>query len=637
LRKFKLKNVSRETLDRHMFKEYDVIVVGAGHAGCEAAAAAANLGSSVLLITMNMETIAQMSCNPAMGGVAKGQIVREIDAMGGYSGIIADKTTIQFRMLNKSKGPAMWSPRTQNDRKRFAEEWRLALERTSNIDFWQEMVSSLLVKNNTVVGVKTNLGVEIKAKSVVLTNGTFLNGIIHIGEKKMGGGRTGEKSATGLTEQLVDLGFEAGRMKTGTPPRVDGRSLNYSLMEEQWGDEERGRFSYTNVELPTEQRCCWITYTNEKVHETLKEGFEKSPMFTGRIKGLGPRYCPSIEDKINRFAERERHQIFVEPEGWNTCEIYVNGFSTSLPEDVQYKALTQIPGFENAKMFRPGYAIEYDYFPPTQLSLTLETKLISNLFFAGQINGTTGYEEAASQGFIAGINAHQKINDQHELIMKRSESYIGVLIDDLVTKGTEEPYRMFTSRAEHRLLLRQDNADIRLTPIAHQLGLVSDERLAIVNQKIKDSDEILAFTKKQGIDMSDANPLMEELGTSPLTQNVKLFNILSRPQVSTSDLRKVSEPLNDLLNKFDKETVEQAEIKIKYESYFEKEQEIVAKMQKMEDKAINPDFDYNTLVSLSKEAREKLLKIKPRTLGQASRISGVSPSDISVLMIHIAK
>ena len=620
-----------------MFKEYDVIVVGAGHAGCEAAAAAANLGSSVLLITMNMETIAQMSCNPAMGGVAKGQIVREIDAMGGYSGIIADKTTIQFRMLNKSKGPAMWSPRTQNDRKRFAEEWRLALERTPNIDFWQEMVSSLIIKNNTVVGVKTNLGVEIKGKSVVLTNGTFLNGIIHIGEKKMGGGRTGEKSATGLTEQLVELGFEAGRMKTGTPPRIDGRSLNYSLMEEQWGDEERGRFSYTNVELPTDQRCCWITYTNDKVHETLKEGFEKSPMFTGRIKGLGPRYCPSIEDKINRFAERERHQIFVEPEGWNTCEIYVNGFSTSLPEDVQYKALTQIPGFENAKMFRPGYAIEYDYFPPTQLSLTLETKLISNLFFAGQINGTTGYEEAASQGFIAGINAHQKVYDKHELIMKRSESYIGVLIDDLVTKGTEEPYRMFTSRAEHRLLLRQDNADIRLTPIAHELGLVSDERLDLVNQKIKDSDEIVAFTKKQGIEMEQTNPLMEELGTSPLTQNVKLFNVLSRPQVNISDLRKVSEPFNELLNTFDKETVEQAEIKIKYESYFEKEQEIVNKMQKMEDKSINPDFDYNTLVSLSKEAREKLLKIKPRTLGQASRISGVSPSDISVLMVHIAK
>jgi tRNA uridine 5-carboxymethylaminomethyl modification enzyme len=620
-----------------MFKEYDVIVVGAGHAGCEAAAAAANLGSSVLLITMNMETIAQMSCNPAMGGVAKGQIVREIDAMGGYSGIIADKTTIQFRMLNKSKGPAMWSPRTQNDRKRFAEEWRLALERTPNIDFWQEMVSSLIIKNNTVVGVKTNLGVEIKAKSVVLTNGTFLNGIIHIGEKRMGGGRTGEKSATGLTEQLVELGFEAGRMKTGTPPRIDGRSLNYSLMEEQWGDEDRGRFSYTNVTLPTEQRCCWITYTNDKVHETLKEGFEKSPMFTGRIKGLGPRYCPSIEDKINRFAERERHQIFVEPEGWNTCEIYVNGFSTSLPEDVQYKAITQIPGFETAKMFRPGYAIEYDYFPPTQLSLTLETKLISNLFFAGQINGTTGYEEAASQGFIAGINAHQKVNNLHELIMKRSESYIGVLIDDLVTKGTEEPYRMFTSRAEHRLLLRQDNADIRLTPIAHQLGLVSDERLADVKRKVAQSDDIVTFAKKQQLDMAEANPMFEELGTAALTQNVKLFSVLTRPQVNIADVRKVNVSFDTYLNDFEKEIIEQAEIKIKYDAYFEKEEEIVAKMQKMEDKSINPDFDYNTLVSLSKEAREKLLKIKPRTLGQASRISGVSPSDISVLMVHISK
>jgi len=620
-----------------MFKEYDVIVVGAGHAGCEAAAAAANLGSSVLLITMNMETIAQMSCNPAMGGVAKGQIVREIDAMGGYSGIIADKTTLQFRMLNKSKGPAMWSPRAQNDRKRFAEEWRLALERTPNVDFWQEMVSSLVVKNNTVIGIKTALGVEILGKSVVLTNGTFLNGLIHIGEKKFGGGRTGEKSATGLTEQLTSLGFEAGRMKTGTPPRVDGRSLNYSLMEEQWGDDNPGRFSYTNVERPVDQRCCWITYTNNKVHETLKEGFEKSPMFTGRIKGLGPRYCPSIEDKINRFAERERHQIFVEPEGWQTCEIYVNGFSTSLPEDVQYKALTQIPGFQTAKMFRPGYAIEYDYFPPTQLSLTLETKLISNLFFAGQINGTTGYEEAASQGFIAGINAHQKVKDKHELIMKRSESYIGVLIDDLVTKGTEEPYRMFTSRAEHRLLLRQDNADIRLSPIAHELGLISDERLAVVKNKISNSDQIVEFTKKQGIEMSAVNSLLENLGTAPLNQNVKIFNLLSRPQVSINEIRKVSPNFDKLLATFDQETVEQAEIKIKYESYFEKENEIVNKMQKMEDKSINPDFDYNKLLSLSKEAREKLLKIKPRTLGQASRISGVSPSDISVLMVHITK
>ncbi|RYG16471.1 MAG: tRNA uridine-5-carboxymethylaminomethyl(34) synthesis enzyme MnmG, partial [Chitinophagaceae bacterium] len=567
-----------------MFKEYDVIVVGAGHAGCEAAAAAANLGSSVLLVTMNMETIAQMSCNPAMGGVAKGQIVREIDAMGGYSGIIADKTTLQFRMLNLSKGPAMWSPRAQNDRKRFAEEWRLALEKTPNVDFWQEMVGSLLINNNTVIGVKTALGVEIKGKSVVLTNGTFLNGLIHIGEKKFGGGRTGEKAATGLTEQLSSLGFEAGRMKTGTPPRVDGRSLDYSKMEEQWGDENPGRFSYTNVARPTEQRCCWITYTNSEVHETLKEGFEKSPMFTGRIKGLGPRYCPSIEDKINRFAERERHQIFVEPEGWNTCEIYVNGFSTSLPEDIQYKALQQIPGFENAKMFRPGYAIEYDYFPPTQLSLTLETKLIDNLFFAGQINGTTGYEEAASQGFIAGINAHLKVKDQHELIMKRSESYIGVLIDDLVTKGTEEPYRMFTSRAEHRLLLRQDNADIRLSPIAHKLGLISDERLEIVNQKIENSDAIVAFTKKQGVNMDSANDLLASLGTATLNQNVKLFNVLSRPQVGIEDIRTVSPAFDTLLNKFDKETVEQAEIKIKYESYFEKENEIVNKMQKMEDK-----------------------------------------------------
>ncbi|RZK50600.1 MAG: tRNA uridine-5-carboxymethylaminomethyl(34) synthesis enzyme MnmG [Pedobacter sp.] len=620
-----------------MFKEYDVIVVGAGHAGCEAAAAAANLGSSVLLITMNMETIAQMSCNPAMGGVAKGQIVREIDAMGGYSGIIADKTTLQFRMLNLSKGPAMWSPRSQNDRKRFAEEWRLTLESIPNIDFWQEMVSGLLVENQQVIGVKTSLGVEIKSKAVVLTNGTFLNGLIHIGEKRFGGGRTGEKAATGITEQLMQLGFEAGRMKTGTPPRIDGRSLDYSKMQEQWGDEKRGRFSYTNVPLPENQKCCWITYTNEKVHETLKEGFEKSPMFTGRIKGLGPRYCPSIEDKINRFAERERHQIFVEPEGWNTCEIYVNGFSTSLPEDVQYKALIQIPGFEKAKMFRPGYAIEYDFFPPTQLDLTLETKNIKNLFFAGQINGTTGYEEAASQGFIAGINAHNKVFNKNELILKRSESYIGVLIDDLVTKGTEEPYRMFTSRAEHRLLLRQDNADIRLSKIAYDLGLINAERLEIVNQKIQDSEDIVAYTKKQSITAEDSNEMLTTLGTAPLTQNVKLFNLLSRPQVQIEHLRKVNEAFDTTLNQYDEETIAQAEIKIKYDSYFEKENEIVAKMQKMEDRAINPDFDYNTLGSLSKEAREKLLRIKPRTLGQASRISGVSPSDISVLMIHMAK
>lgn len=620
-----------------MFNKYDIIVVGAGHAGCEAAAAAANMGSKVLLITMNMGTIAQMSCNPAMGGVAKGQIVREIDALGGYSGIISDKTTIQFRMLNSSKGPAMWSPRAQIDRMRFAEEWRLKLEQTPNVDFWQDTVTSLLVKNDKVCGVRTSLGIKIEADAVVLTNGTFLNGLIHIGEKRFGGGRTGEKSATGITEQLIELGFEAGRMKTGTPPRVDGRSLDYSKMEEQWGDESRGRFSYTDVELPTEQRCCWITYTNADVHETLKEGFEKSPMFTGRIKGLGPRYCPSIEDKINRFAERDRHQIFVEPEGWNTVEIYVNGFSTSLPEDVQYRALTQIPGFENAKMFRPGYAIEYDFFPPTQLNLTLETKKINNLYFAGQINGTTGYEEAACQGFIAGINAHQKIHEKEELILKRSESYIGVLIDDLVTKGTEEPYRMFTSRAEHRLLLRQDNADIRLSPIGHKLGLINDSRLERVNQKIKNSDDIVHYLKTTSIGPKAANQVLEEKGTPGISQNVKLFSLVSRPQVHLNDLRKTDPEFDELLSKFDFETIEQAEIKVKYESYFEKEIEIVDKMKRMEDQAINPEFDYLTLVSLSKEAREKLMKIKPRTLGQASRISGVSPSDISVLMVHISR
>ena len=620
-----------------MFKKYDVIVVGAGHAGCEAAAAAANLGSTVLLVTMNMGTIAQMSCNPAMGGVAKGQIVREIDAMGGYSGIISDKTTIQFRMLNRSKGPAMWSPRAQIDRMRFAEEWRLQLEQIPNVDLWQDTVVGLKLDGDRVAGVITSLGIEIEASSVVLTNGTFLNGVIHVGEKRFGGGRTGEKAATGITEQLVTLGFEAGRMKTGTPPRVDGRTLDYSKMEEQWGDEDRGRFSYTDVPLQTEQRCCWITYTNEAVHETLKEGFEKSPMFTGRIKGLGPRYCPSIEDKINRFAERERHQIFVEPEGWNTIEIYVNGFSTSLPEDVQFRALQQIPGFEEAKMFRPGYAIEYDYFPPTQLGLSLETKLVKNLFFAGQINGTTGYEEAACQGFIAGINAHQKVNDKQELIMKRSESYIGVLIDDLVTKGTEEPYRMFTSRAEHRLLLRQDNADLRLSGIGHSLGLISDERMNAVHNKVAAADKLVAYLSQVSVQPEEINGALETLGTSPVNQKVKLVNLLGRPQIGIRDLSAANPGLNEELKSYTNEVVEQAEIRVKYESYFEKELEIVEKMKRMEDREINPNFDYQTLGSLSKEAREKLFRVKPRTLGQASRISGVSPSDISVLMVHLTK
>lgn len=618
-----------------MFNKYNIIVVGGGHAGCEAAASAANMGSSVLLITMNMGVIAQMSCNPAMGGVAKGQIVREIDAMGGYSGIIADKSTIQFRMLNLSKGPAMWSPRTQNDRMRFAEEWRLTLESIPNLDIWQDTVKEVIIKNGRAAGVITSLGMQIDSDAVILTNGTFLNGVIHVGEKRFGGGRTGEKAVTGLTEQLMLLGFESGRMKTGTPPRVDGRSLDYSKMEEQWGDEKRGQFSFTDVELPEKQRCCWITYTNDKVHEILKEGFDKSPMFTGRIKGIGPRYCPSIEDKINRFADKERHQIFVEPEGWNTVEMYINGFSTSLPEEIQLKALRMVPGFEKAKMYRPGYAIEYDYFPPVQLDLTLETFRIKHLFFAGQINGTTGYEEAGSQGMIAGINAHQRINDKHELILKRSEAYIGVLIDDLVTKGTDEPYRMFTSRAEHRLLLRQDNADIRLTPLAHQLGLVSDERMGKVNDKIANTEKIVDYLRKQSIEPSEINSILNEVGSSIVNQKVKLFNILSRPQLGINEIKNGNMKFNNFIKSFTEEEIEQAEIIVKYESYFEKEKEIVNKIKKMEDKEINPDFDYYTVSSLSIEAREKLLKVKPRTLGQASRISGVSPSDISVLMIHM--
>ncbi|HNP48314.1 MAG TPA: tRNA uridine-5-carboxymethylaminomethyl(34) synthesis enzyme MnmG [Bacteroidia bacterium] len=624
-----------------MQTQYDVIVVGAGHAGCEAAAAAANMGSKVLLITMNMQTIAQMSCNPAMGGIAKGQIVREIDALGGYSGIVSDKSMIQFRMLNRSKGPAMWSPRTQNDRMLFAQEWRQMLEETPNVDFWQDMVSGLIVENHTVTGVRTGMGLEFKGRSVVLTNGTFLNGIIHIGEKHFGGGRTGEKAATGITEQLVELGFQSGRMKTGTPPRIDGRSLDYSKMEVQEGDVIPGRFSYLDTPLPKEQRNCWITYTNEDVHSILKEGFEKSPMFTGRIQGLGPRYCPSIEDKINRFADRDRHQLFVEPEGWNTVEIYLNGFSTSLPEDVQYRALRLIPGFEKAKMFRPGYAIEYDYFPPQQLNLSLETKIIQNLYFAGQINGTTGYEEAACQGLMAGINAHLKINEKEEFVLRRSEAYIGVLIDDLVTKGTDEPYRMFTSRAEFRTLLRQDNADIRLTPVSHRLGLASDERLKLVERKVLGTNELISFLKDLSVHPDTINPLLNELGTDAVRQKVKLNGILLRPQVNIQDLVENVVELKEYTQNIDSDIrghiVEQAEILMKYEGYIEKEFDIVTKFERLEDVYLKDDFDYLNLSSLSMEARQKLSKIKPRTLGQASRISGVSPSDISVLMVYLGR
>lgn len=622
-----------------MFNEYDVIVVGAGHAGCEAAAAAANLGSKVLLITMNMQTIAQMSCNPAMGGIAKGQIVREIDAMGGYSGIVTDETMIQFRMLNRSKGPAMWSPRAQSDRMLFAGKWRQMLEETSNIDFYQDMVMGLLVKDKRVGGVITGLGHEIKAKSVVLTNGTFLNGVIHIGEKKLGGGRMAEKAATGITEQLVNIGFESDRLKTGTPPRIDGRSLDYSKMEEQKGDEEITGFSYTDTKKlqPKNQRSCWITYTSQQVHDILKSGFDKSPMFQGRIQGTGPRYCPSIEDKINRFAERDRHQLFVEPEGFNTVEIYVNGFSSSLPEEVQYKALSMVPGFEHCKMFRPGYAIEYDYFPPTQLKFNLETKLVSNLFFAGQINGTTGYEEAACQGLMAGINAHQNARQLEPVILKRSDAYIGVLIDDLINKGTDEPYRMFTSRAEFRTLLRQDNADIRLTELSYRLGLASQNRMERVRTKTEQVEKIKAILSSFTLEPGEVNPFLESIDSSPLSVKQKAIQLVLRPNINLNQLIINIKGLNEALAGADNEILEQAEIQIKYDTYIEKEKELVSKMSQLEDLVIPDNFNYEKLVSLSNEARQKFTKIRPRTLGQASRISGVNPSDVQILMVFMGR
>ncbi|MET0391523.1 MAG: tRNA uridine-5-carboxymethylaminomethyl(34) synthesis enzyme MnmG [Chitinophagaceae bacterium] len=620
-----------------MFPEYDIIIVGAGHAGCEAAAAAANLGSKVLLVTMNMQTIAQMSCNPAMGGIAKGQIVREIDALGGYSGIVTDLSMIQFRMLNRSKGPAMWSPRSQNDRMLFAAKWRELLEQTPNVDFYQDMVKGLVIKDGRACGVITGLGHEIRSRAVVLTNGTFLNGIIHIGEKNFGGGRVAEKAATGITEQLVSLGFESDRLKTGTPPRVDGRSLDYSKMEEQPGDDEITGFSFTETPKPTKQRSCWIAYTNEQVHSILKTGFDRSPMFAGRIDGVGPRYCPSIEDKINRFADRERHQLFIEPEGWDTVEIYVNGFSTSLPEQVQYDALRTVAGFENVRMFRPGYAIEYDYFPPTQLRNTLETKLISNLFFAGQINGTTGYEEAACQGLMAGINAHQSVNELDPFILKRSEAYIGVLVDDLINKGTQEPYRMFTSRAEFRTLLRQDNADLRLTGLSHQLGLAGNDRMERVKQKEAGVAAVKQTLKELMLEPEEVNGYLLSLNSSPISEKQRAEKILLRPDVELPELISHIPRLSQLLKNHAAETLEQASIQVKYDVYIEKEKELVNRMSQLENLEIPESFDFKKIQALGNEAREKLTRIRPRTLGQASRISGINPSDVQILMVYMGR
>lgn len=621
-----------------MFPKYDVIVVGAGHAGCEAAVAAANMGSTVMLATMNMQTIAQMSCNPAMGGVAKGQIVREIDALGGYSGIVTDRTAIQFRMLNKSKGPAMWSPRAQSDRMLFARLWRNMLESHEQIDFWQEMVTGLIVKDGVCKGVRTGIGLEIEADAVVLTNGTFLNGLIHIGEKQFGGGRAGERAATGITEQLVELGFESGRMKTGTPPRIDGRSLNWDAMELQPGDEVPGKFSYTDTPAIADQIPCHITYTNPAVHELLQTGFDRSPMFNGRIRGLGPRYCPSIEDKINRFSDRDRHQLFVEPEGRDTCEIYVNGFSSSLPEDVQFKALQLVPGFENMKMFRPGYAIEYDFFPPTQLKANLETKQVRRLFFAGQINGTTGYEEAGSQGLMAGINAHLANKEEDPFILKRSEAYIGVLIDDLINKGTKEPYRMFTSRAEYRILLRQDNADLRLTPLAHHIGMRHlDDRMTRVAEKVDASAAVEKVFRQTSVTPAQVNNYLESVGSAPINQKVKFASVLMRPKMDLPTLVDLVPELEKAMNGLDRESVGLAEINMRYEGYMRKEQEMVDKMNRLEQVRLSDTFDFHALQALSSEAREKLTEIKPRTIGQASRISGVSPSDISILLVHVGR